>query len=255
MIKSSKQRKITADYLKNYEQELESIINSTEYNDQIKEYYKNNCMRMIYKLKSEIEEYDSLCAGEFELPREIKLKDLLKNLTKIRISKNISQSELAKRINVKRQQINRYEEHDYQTASLERIEEILKALEVKEEINLINEPKEPTILENEILSNIEKAIIEVRKKYNHSGNIIVYIGINKKKSECHIGLLLSSISESIKPMIKSFKETIEPFFNIHKLKYDCFVGLILNPDEDKLRLKNDIQLKSTLPVRELASCS
>ena len=50
---------------------------------------------------------------------------------KIRIAKGVSQTELARRLGVSKQVISRYEESDYQTAAIARLQEILDAIGVK----------------------------------------------------------------------------------------------------------------------------
>ncbi|MFN0055014.1 MAG: helix-turn-helix domain-containing protein [Planctomycetales bacterium] len=59
-------------------------------------------------------------------------------LVKARIATGLSQRALAKRLGLKEQQIQRYEATDFQSASLSRLQEIVRALgiEVREQIFL-----------------------------------------------------------------------------------------------------------------------
>ena len=59
-------------------------------------------------------------------------------LIRARIARGLTQRDLAMKLGIKEQQIQRYEETDYASASLARINEVIKALdiEVKEEIIL-----------------------------------------------------------------------------------------------------------------------
>lgn len=83
---------------------------------------------LIGQLENEIKEYESLKRGEFTLPKNITFVELIKNIAKVRISKGLSQQDLANMLGITKQQINRYEEHDYQNVSLVKISEIIAVL-------------------------------------------------------------------------------------------------------------------------------
>jgi HTH-type transcriptional regulator/antitoxin HigA len=83
---------------------------------------------MIRQLEDELREYDELKAGELKLPHVEKLDEIAPFITKIRIAKGVSQTELARRLGVSKQVISRYEESEYQTVSLARLQEILDAV-------------------------------------------------------------------------------------------------------------------------------
>jgi transcriptional regulator with XRE-family HTH domain len=55
---------------------------------------------------------------------------------KLRIAKGVSQTELAHRLSVSKQVISRYEESDYQTVGIARLQEILDAIGVKTAVTL-----------------------------------------------------------------------------------------------------------------------
>ena len=86
--------------------------------------------------EDQIREYDALKRGEFKLPKIEGLDQLPPLIARIRIALGVSQTELARRIGVSKQVISRYEEGDYQTASLPRLQEILAALHLKTGIEL-----------------------------------------------------------------------------------------------------------------------
>ena len=79
-------------------------------------------------LQMELREYESLKAGEFRLDRLAAVGELPTVLIKARISQGLSQKDLAERIGLKEQQIQRYEATDYASASLSRIKEVASAL-------------------------------------------------------------------------------------------------------------------------------
>ena len=81
-------------------------------------------------LENELLEYESLKAGEFELDSLKVVSDLPAVLIKARIAQGLSQKELAERIGLKEQQIQRYEATDYASANLARIQEVASAFNV-----------------------------------------------------------------------------------------------------------------------------
>ena len=79
-------------------------------------------------LESELREYESLKAGRFRLDDLNVVAVLPDVLIKARIAQGLSQKDLAQRIGLKEQQIQRYEATDYSSASLARIREVATAL-------------------------------------------------------------------------------------------------------------------------------
>ena len=72
-------------------------------------------------LESELTEYETLKAGSFDLDALGAVGDIPMLLIKARIAKGLSQKELAERLGLKEQQIQRYEATEYAQASLTRI--------------------------------------------------------------------------------------------------------------------------------------
>ena len=81
-------------------------------------------------LENELLEYESLKAGKFRLDSLKVFADLPTVLIKARIAQGLSQKELAERIGLKEQQIQRYEATDYASANLARIQEVASAFNV-----------------------------------------------------------------------------------------------------------------------------
>jgi ribosome-binding protein aMBF1 (putative translation factor) len=82
-------------------------------------------------LQREIEEYETLRSGRRKTATLDSLENLSTTLIQARIATGLSQAELASRLGLKPQQIQRYEASDYQSASLERVNEIMRVLGVK----------------------------------------------------------------------------------------------------------------------------
>ncbi|MEI8390839.1 MAG: helix-turn-helix transcriptional regulator [bacterium] len=136
-IKSESDKKNTLKWLSNFNKELEAIM-KVDIPEEVKLAQANSFKSLIFQLEQQLEEYENLKKGNFKLPDEVTFSDLLGYLIKIRISKGISQSELARKLGVSKQQISRYEEHEYQGANIARIHKILEVLNVKVSIKLQN---------------------------------------------------------------------------------------------------------------------
>jgi len=75
-------------------------------------------------------------AGGLKLLPIEKLDEIAPFVTKIRIAKRITQTELARRLGVSKQVISRYEESDYQTVGISRLQEILDAIGISALVTL-----------------------------------------------------------------------------------------------------------------------
>ncbi len=91
---------------------------------------------MIRQLEDEVQEYHRLKEGQFTLPPVERLDQIAPSVVKMRIAKGISQTELARRLGVSKQVISRYEESDYQTVAVARLQEILDAIGIKTVVTL-----------------------------------------------------------------------------------------------------------------------
>lgn len=85
----------------------------------------------LHDLETELKEYESLRSGKRRTLTLNSIEDLPRTLIQARIASGLSQEGLAHKLGVKTQQIQRYEATDYQSANLERINEIARLLGVK----------------------------------------------------------------------------------------------------------------------------
>ncbi|MCY3959441.1 MAG: helix-turn-helix transcriptional regulator [Chloroflexi bacterium] len=76
-------------------------------------------------------EYESIKADNFEIKDLNVVAELPATLIGARISQGLSQKDLAERLSLKEQQIQRYEATDYASASLRRIKQVVSALGVE----------------------------------------------------------------------------------------------------------------------------
>jgi transcriptional regulator with XRE-family HTH domain len=85
-------------------------------------------MSQFADLKIELDEYEELRSGKHAIIEVNSLAELPRSLVKARISSGINQRELADRLGLKEQQIQRYEASDYAGASLARLLEVARVL-------------------------------------------------------------------------------------------------------------------------------
>ena len=129
MIKSDAQRDRTAAQIEGFRRALAKaeVEDPGKRSAAIRGSYEG----MIRQLADELREYDQMKSGELKLPYFERLDQIAPSIVKIRIAKRVSQTELARRIGVSKQVISRYEESDYQTVAIARLQEILDAIGVK----------------------------------------------------------------------------------------------------------------------------
>ena len=82
----------------------------------------------IADLKSELRQYESLRSGSRKALARTSLEKLPQTLIQARIATGMSQADLAERLGMKPQQIQRYEATNYSSASLARVQTIARAL-------------------------------------------------------------------------------------------------------------------------------
>lgn len=91
----------------------------------------NGLKSQIVDIEAELAEYDLLKSGQVSFSKTYALKELPRVLVQARIASGMSQTDLAEKLGMKPQQVQRYEATNYMGASLGRLIEISKALDVK----------------------------------------------------------------------------------------------------------------------------
>ena len=79
-------------------------------------------------LRDEIREYDELRTGKRRPPDIMPFADLPKVLIQTRLARRLTQKDLADRLDLSEQQIQRYEATDFATASFAIITDLIHAL-------------------------------------------------------------------------------------------------------------------------------
>jgi len=97
---------------------------------QIVELERASLVGQLTELDAQVHEYEQLLAGQLAVVRVSSLSDLPDALVRARIAAGLSQRQLAERLGMKEQQIQRYEADGYAGASLNRMREVMDALGV-----------------------------------------------------------------------------------------------------------------------------
>jgi HTH-type transcriptional regulator/antitoxin HigA len=134
MIKSDAQRERTAAQIEGFRQALAKV--DGEKTGKRAAAVRGSYEGMIRQLEEELHEYDALKSGELTLPNVERLNQIAPFVAKMRIARGVTQTELARRLRVSKQVISRYEETEYQTVSIARLQEILDAIGIRALVTL-----------------------------------------------------------------------------------------------------------------------
>jgi HTH-type transcriptional regulator/antitoxin HigA len=128
MIKNDKQYQITRLKLKEFKEAIENLKNKKADDSTLKEIQLDALNSQVQEFEAEILDYQKLSEGKINSIIVDSLTNIHEALIKGRIAKGWTQADLARNLNLKEQQIQRYEAANYTTASLPRIVEILDIL-------------------------------------------------------------------------------------------------------------------------------
>src|ERR1700712_2836832 len=143
MIKNEREYRITIAQATKFEQAL-SQSDASEIiaglHPLIRKAQRDALQSQLDELREQINEYESLKSGQQAVISLNSLEELPRALIQARIAAGLTQRELAERMRLKEQQIQRYEATEYASADLARINEVARALglRVREDIFLNN---------------------------------------------------------------------------------------------------------------------
>jgi ribosome-binding protein aMBF1 (putative translation factor) len=142
VIKNERQHRITKAQAEKFRaalSELAATPRPKRVHPKLWEAQKAGLKSQLKDLEAELHEYEALKAGGPRVLELDSLEGLPKVLIQARIAAGLTQEDLAVRLGVKPQQIQRYEASDYQTASFARLREIARVLglRVRESVELV----------------------------------------------------------------------------------------------------------------------
>lgn len=141
MIKNERQYRITKAQAGKFARSLE-LVKSKKGDRLLLELEANALRSQLEELKQELADYEELQSGARGVISVDSFDRLPHALVKSRIAAGLSQKDLADRLGLKEQQVQRYESTDYVSASLGRLKEVIDALgvNVREEVFLPANP-------------------------------------------------------------------------------------------------------------------
>ena len=132
MIKNERQYRLTKAQAERFVQTLDSLRqrsgDALPQHPLIAKAQEEALRSQLADLEGDLREYESLKSGEFPMDELNVVAELATVLIKARVAQGLSQKDLAERLGLKEQQIQRYEATDYASASLARIKEVVNAL-------------------------------------------------------------------------------------------------------------------------------
>lgn len=131
MIANERQLQVTRKKLRELEALLASVISDTEDPDGFRDLQIAGVESVISDLREEIGEYEQLRSGTTTTIESLSLAGLADALIKARIARGWTQAELAARLGVAEQQVQRDEAARYSGAALSRLGQIADALDVE----------------------------------------------------------------------------------------------------------------------------
>jgi ribosome-binding protein aMBF1 (putative translation factor) len=131
MITNERQYRISKGWLERFEQARATVTEQTHLHLRAQQALRDQYESQIEELREQIEEYEALRRGEVAVLELDSLRALPEALIRARTAAGLTQEALAKRLGLKKQQVQRYEATRYAGVSLERLQTIADALGVK----------------------------------------------------------------------------------------------------------------------------
>jgi HTH-type transcriptional regulator/antitoxin HigA len=131
MIFSDRQYTVSKEQAAKLKLALDRVRTDKQKHDRLRNIEVKALESQITDIEQEIADYDLLKAGSVTFSESYTLGDLPRILIQARIAQGLSQTELAGRLSMKPQQIQRYEATEYMSASLSRLIEVANALQVR----------------------------------------------------------------------------------------------------------------------------
>ena len=133
MIKNERQYRITKAQAAKFEEALERFDTESskdrKTHPRLIEAQRDAMQSQLQTLRDELAEYEDLESGVTPPPDLQYISVVPRDLIRARIASGLSQKELAKRLGMPEQQIQRYEAREYESVSLARISEVAKVLQ------------------------------------------------------------------------------------------------------------------------------
>lgn len=141
MIKNEREYRVTRAQAARFEQaltELERAGSEEQLHPLLEKAQRDSLQSQMDDLREQMAEYEALRSGARSVISLDSLEELPQALIQARIAAGLSQAQLAEKLGLKEQQVQRYEATDYAGANLERLSQVIHALglRVREDVFL-----------------------------------------------------------------------------------------------------------------------
>ena len=140
MITNERQYRITRNQVKRFARALHELeakaYGGTDEHPRLVRAEREAMESQLADLREELEEFERLKSADLSVISVASFDQLAEGLIKARIAAGLSQQALAQRLDLKAQQIQRYEAERYASASYQRLCEVAHALGVRSETRL-----------------------------------------------------------------------------------------------------------------------
>lgn len=134
MIRNERQYRITKSQVEDFERKLQAFDaqpQAANIHPRIRQAQREAIRSQVDELRDDLVAYEALQTGRSKVLELSSLDELPAALIQARIAAGLTQRQLADRLGMKEQQLQRYEATEYAGASLERIREVVAALGIK----------------------------------------------------------------------------------------------------------------------------
>jgi ribosome-binding protein aMBF1 (putative translation factor) len=132
MIKNQRQYRITKSQARKLKAALTKAIDTkSNLHPALRKAQEDALRSQLEELQSDLRAYEALQSAKGRSLPECSLQELPQTLIQARIAGGLSQRELAERLGLKEQQVQRYEATNYASASLTRVQEVAQALNLR----------------------------------------------------------------------------------------------------------------------------
>lgn len=129
MITNERQYRITKAWVDRFAHGADqALADETELDPAMRQLYRDAYESQAHELREQLAEYEALQTGQVSVLELDSLTALPEALIRTRIAAGLTQKQLAERLGLKEQQIQRYEATRYSGANLERVQAVADAL-------------------------------------------------------------------------------------------------------------------------------
>ena len=131
MISNERQYRITKAHAEKFSRALQEATARSGIDPLLQKMEFDALRSQLHDLEQELREYETLCSGAENVFTLDSFAELPRALIKARIASGLTQKDLADRLGLQEQQIQRYEATDYTAASVRRLKQVIEALGIR----------------------------------------------------------------------------------------------------------------------------